>query len=397
MKKIEFPIKILMVLHSSGLTGPNKATVSLLKAMDKDKYKVDVACPRDGDLSKVLREAGIFRVPLEFGRNRDILTAIDLIRILKRNNYHVLHGHMGRVGPMICASGKMAGVPAIILTEHMNDSSHTWMREDKLRLRIHHLFHMLSNSILDRVIAVSECARISYIARQGMREDKVVTIYNSTRIMEDHRVLDDSARTSLREELRFGENTLVVGTVGRLIKEKGHEDVVMAGRRVLHKYPEARFLVVGDGPQRAYLEALARKEGLADKCIFLGFRRDMDDVMRAIDILVQPTHRECPESFGLVLIEAMARRKAVIASDIEPFREIIKDGENGLLFSEKDVTALADKLTILLEDRAIVRLLAERAFCVVKERFNPESAARKTEELYSDILRSKGYDLTEYA
>ena len=59
--------------------------------------------------------------------------------------------------------------------------------------------------------------------------------------------------------------------------------------------------------------------------------------------------------------------------------------------------ALADKLTILLEDRAIVRLLAERAFCVVKERFNPESAARKTEELYSDILRSKGYDLTEYA
>ncbi len=122
---------------------------------------------------------------------------------------------------------------------------------------------------------------------------------------------------------------------------------------------------------------------------FTGFRSDAASIMGSIDILVQPSWTESQESFGLVLIEAMAACKPVIATDIEPFFDIIEDGKSGFLFPEKDRKALAQKLLFLLNDRALMEKMGQRGYEIVKEKFDAGIIARKTEDVYKQVLGIK--------
>ena len=381
-------IKILMVMHSSSLTGPNKATVSLLEAIDRNSYEVDVASPAAGYLVGRLKNIGIRHIPLEFGRYSDLATLLRLIFILLKGRYHIIHGHMGRVAPMICIAGRIARVPAVIFTEHMNTGSHTWIGRDPFKLFLHRLFHGISNNCLDLVIAVSETARKNYILRQGIREEKTATIYNGISFGDKN----GPDRTALRERLgATDKDTMIIGMFGRLVREKGYADVMSAGEEILKHNDNVLFLAVGDGPERQDLERLAGRGNLAGKVVFMGFRTDATDIMEAVDILVQPSWTESAESFGLVLIEAMSLRKSVVASDIAPFIEIIEDGHSGLLFPEKNYRILAKKIKLLIDDRALMEKMGRRGYEIAKERFDIKIIARKTEDKYREVLLLKGY------
>jgi len=385
MPQIDFPIKILMVMHTSAVTGPNMATLSLLKAIDRSSYRIEVASPGAGDLVGCLKDIGIPHIPLEFGRYTDLITLLRLISILRKGKYHILHGHMGRVGPIICIAGKIARVPAIILTEHMSAKSHAWMGNNFIRLFFHRLFHFVSNNCLNMVIAVSEKARRNYVLRQGIREEKTAAIYNSIYLEEKK----DYGRITIRRELGLSESATVIGMFGRLIKEKGYSDVVLAAGEVLRHTRNVQFLVVGEGAERENLEALVKSKGLEKNVIFAGFRQDTSNIMESIDLLVQPSWTESNESFGLVLIEAMAAGKPVIASNIEPFFEVVEDGKSGLLFPEKNHKALAQKLLFLLNDRALMEKMGRCGYEVIKEKFDARIIARKTEDVYKQVLRIK--------
>ncbi len=385
MAKTALPIKVLMVMHNSTITGPNMATLSLLKAIDRSICRIDVASPAEGYFAEQLKGMGVTHIPLEFGRYEDIVTILRLIFILRRGGYDILHGHMGRVGPIICIAGKAARVKAIILTEHMSAGSHTWIGNDPFKLFVHRLFHVISNNFLDMVIAVSDKARKSYISRQGIRPEKTAVIYNSI-YLDKEKAVD---RAAIRARLGLSRDDVVIGTVGRLVREKGYGDVILAAGEILRYNRGVHFLIVGDGPEKENLEKLARAKNLDKKVTFTGFYTDIDDIMEAIDILVHPSWTESAESFGLVLIEAMARRKAVVTSDIEPFFEIIKDGRSGFLFPEKNYRALAEKINLLLGDRKLMEEMGRFGYEIVKEKFDARIIARKTEELYKKILAKK--------
>lgn len=374
-----------MVMHTSSLTGPNMATVSLLEAMDRDNYKIEVASPATGYLVERLKIAGIRHIPLKFGRYSDIVTLVRLIFILLKGRYDILHGHMGRVGPIICIAGRIARVPAVILTEHMSAGSHTWIG-NPVRLFIHRLFHTVSNNCLDLVIAVSEIARKNYVLRQGIKDEKTVTIYNGISI----RGKGGVDHTAMREKMGIiDKDTVIIGMFGRLVMEKGYGDVILSGEDILRHNSNVMFLVVGDGPGRQNLETAAGRGGLAGKVVFTGFRPDAGDIMEAIDILVQPSWTESAESFGLVLIEAMSCRKCVVASDIAPFLDIVEDGRSGLLFPEKNYGILAEKIKLLISDRGLREKMGQAGYEKVKEKFDIKIIARKTEDKYREVLSRK--------
>jgi glycosyltransferase involved in cell wall biosynthesis len=386
--RIDFPVRVLMVFHTSGLTGPNKATLSLLEGIDRAKFQIDAASPTRGEFVNRLKDIGVRHIPLIFGRKKDLFTVINLISILGKNRYHILHGHMGRVGPCICLAGKICAVPIIILTEHMSSAEHAWLKNKPLRRFFHHLGHHITNNCLDKVIAVSEDARKNYISRQGISQDKVVTIPNGICFSQDSH-LDDAKKKYLKKTFGFDENTIIIGMIGRLIKEKGYQDVIMAVPDILQCNPAVRFLVVGDGPERQNLENLTKELNLTEKIKFLGFRNDADILIQAFDILVQPSWRECHESFGLVLLEAMAQRIAVIASDISPLEEIVIHGQTGLLFEEKNPRDLGEKVISLLKDKDFAYQLSQKGYSVAKEKFNCQLVGQKTTGLYQEVLLSK--------
>ena len=285
-KASEAPIKVLMVAHTSAMTGPNTATISLLRMIDRDNFKIEVASPKEGYFVDRLKDIGISHIDLEFGSYRDIFTLFRLIFVLIKGRYNIVHGHMGRVGPIICVAGKMAQVPAIILTEHMSAGSHTWIKKNSLRLFFHSLSHAISNNCLDLVIAVSETARSNYVLRQGIGKEKTVVIYNGVCIGDKK----NSDRTAMRERLGVvDKNTVVIGMFGRLTMEKGYSDVILAAKEVVQRNKNVLFLVVGEGSERQNLERLVRSECMTNKVTFMGFQKDAADIMDAIDILVQPS------------------------------------------------------------------------------------------------------------
>ncbi len=155
----------------------------------------------------------------------------------------------------------------------------------------------------------------------------------------------------VRAEFGAGIDAPIVGTFAHLSPKKGYRELIQAAYLVLQTLPKAEFWCFGDGPLRPELEQTARDLGIADRFKLWGFRRDVPDLLRAIDVMCLPSHRE---PFGLVYVEAALAEKPVIACDAGGAPEIISHGETGLLIPPppENITPLADAIFTLLDNRA---------------------------------------------
>lgn len=393
MKKIGYPIKVLQVIHSAQLTGPQQHILTMLSDFDRKDFQVDVACPSRGFFVDKLKKMKITTIPIEFKPALDLKSLFQLYLLLRKRKYQIVHAHSGRSGTFCRIAGTLARVPVIVLTEHLATFGHAWIKSE-LRRKVHFLTHCISNRLVDKVIAVSEAARKSFIERQGIPPQKTVTIYNCLNI-ERFTKLMSAEGTDLKKEFNIKQKEKVVGLVGRLDWIKGHRYLVLAAKEVIKKMPETKFLIVGEGKIRNELEALIQEQKL-DKYFFLtGFQKDIPGIMNILDVLVLPSLEWGHESFGLVLIEAMSAGKPVIASDILGLPEVVVDGKNGFLVPQKDHHALAQKILLLLGNAQLSREMGQFAKNYVEEKFNSSKIVREIENLYRELLISKKYKIEQ--
>ncbi len=383
------PVKVLELIHNSGVTGPGRIVLGLAKYVNREEFVLDVLCPENGVLPNDLSKVNTRVIPLAWKRTRDISNFLRLRIRLRKEGYQVFHIHSGQLNAFAKIMALSLGIPAVIITEHMAVSDHKWIK-NKFKLFLHFLLHRLSDSLVDKIIAVSESARKSFIIRQKVSSGKVVTIYNGVDCAEDSFSQED--KNKIRLELGIPLESPVLAVIGRLSLEKGHKIFVLAAREIVRDYPRARFLLVGDGPQRLGLEKLIAEFGLKDKFIFTGFIEDIVPVLEITDIVVQPSF-EAGESFGLSVAEAMARSKPVIVSDIDCFKEIVQDGRDGLFFRAEDYLSLAEKCRILLNDQKLRGVLGSAAWQSIRDKFDIRFTAVKTGQLYNDLLKRKGFIL----
>ena len=257
--------------------------------------------------------------------------------ILAKDPVDVIHNHMYRaeiVGTRAALALQERGLrkPYIIATVH---SSRIRSPEDRATVRT-------LTPHMDRLVAVSRsiCRKLEWEGRTSIPID---LIYNGV----DLRRYDETeACCTLPTDYGFPEGTPLVGAVGRLEPEKGHQTLLEAWPLVLERVPAARLLIVGDGSRRDPLEAQAEALGLlgeacaGDACvgtrharpgakvIFTGLRDDVPAVTAALDVAVLPSYREAQ---GMVILEAMALRRPVVATNVGGIPEMIEDGETGLL------------------------------------------------------------------
>src|SRR5690606_19748488 len=161
----------------------------------------------------------------------------------------------------------------------------------------------------------------------------------------------------LLAKLRIPSDAPVVGHVSSLKPGKRPGDLIASAARFLRHVPDACFLICGDGPHRAALEDDVRARGLERAFRFAGAVdfRAMPDVLALCDVVVMPSERE---GASLVYLEAHAAERALVASDIPAAREVVRDGETGLLFPTGDVDALAERTLALLRDPDLRRRIA---------------------------------------
>ena len=234
---------------------------------------------------------------------------------------------------------------------------------------------------MDRLIAVSH-AIVRKIDEEGRVGAPVSLVYNGVDL---HRYDHQEPCCTLREEYGLSPDSQIVGCVARLEAEKGHRTLLEAWPAVLARVPEARLLVVGEGSLRDDLERQAAQLGIADRVVFAGRRDDIPAVTAALDVAVLPSYREAQ---GLVVLEAMALSRPIVASNVGGIPEMIEDGVSGLLVPPHDPAALADAIARLLLDHPLADTLARNGHDVVHERFSAELMVRTVEDIYDDGARA---------
>jgi glycosyltransferase involved in cell wall biosynthesis len=245
--------------------------------------------------------------------------------------------------------------------------------------------HRLLARRLDAVVAVSDYIRENILQTYRIESRKVRVIPYGL----GHEVVGTPERArSVREDFGIPNHGFLVGMVAQLTPDKRQDLLVRAARSVLERFPACRFLIVGGAVQPSYEEEIRRKisEGnLKGKVRLAGFRNDIPDVMRALDVLVLPSRAE---AFGLVLLEAMANGRPIVGSRSGAVPEIVRHGENGLLFAPDDPEALAGALMGLLASRETMERMGKAGERIFRTQYNRAREVDATECLYRTLLES---------
>jgi glycosyltransferase involved in cell wall biosynthesis len=380
---------VVTELMASGAGGGAQVHVqSLVERLDRDRFDVEVVTLSDGPAVRRIRATG---TPIHVVDYIDDDVALSrLVDLLQARPPDVLHNHMFRAEVLGTRAAELLpeidlAKPFVVSTIH---SSRIRSEEDRTLLR-------RLTPQMDLLIAVSR-AIVAKLIAEGRTPARIELIYNGVDLQ---RYEFTEACCTLPEEYGFAEGTPLVGVVARLEPEKGHPTLLEAWPAVLSEIPEARLLVIGEGSQRANLEAQAESLGLlgeqcsGDKCVgtrgarpgakvvFTGLRDDVPAVTAALDVAVLPSYREAQ---GLAILEAMALRRPVVATKVGGVPEMIESGRTGLLVPPRDAQALASAISRLLTDHPLADVLARAGHDFVHANFSIEQMVRAVSQIYEE-------------
>lgn len=265
------------------------------------------------------------------------------------------------------------------LVENREDQGFIWSETDYRLLRA-------TATIPDRIICVSEAVRRVVLEREGTPADRTVVIRNGIRLPAG--APSRGELDAARAELGFGPEHRIVGMVANLDHAvKGARYFVDAIPLIARRIPEARFLVLGEGREKAALGARARELGVGDRVVFAGFRSDVQRFYPIMDVSVLTS---LSEGLSITILESMSFGIPVVATAVGGNPELVRDGESGFLVPSKDVASFADAVVRVLGDRALAERLGRAGRTIVERDFALDTVARRYEQLYRDVLANRG-------
>ncbi|MGH9257334.1 MAG: glycosyltransferase [Vicinamibacterales bacterium] len=237
----------------------------------------------------------------------------------------------------------------------------------------------------ERVIAISEAVQ-HYMTGPalGLDAGKVSTIHYGIDATPFAAVRDDEV-AAIRREWGLADDALAIGFVGRLVEQKDIETLLSAFALCAERSAQARLIIVGFGPLDERLRQRARELNISDRVVWAGFREDIAAVMRAFDIFALTS---VYEGLGLVLLEAMAARRPVVATRVSAIPEVVVDGETGILVGPREPEALAAAFD-RLQDGVLRARFGEAGRRRVLRRFTLDRMCRATDELYATCVRPR--------
>ena len=363
------PLRLLMVIDSLDVGGAERHVVDLVLALQREGHAVTVACSVSGSLAESLEAARIPVHPLvgEIVKRRVSLPyALGLRKLLRGERFDLVHAHVYSSAASSALATVGAGTP-LVVTEH---TEALWQGTNG------RLFSFWMYRRVAHVIAVSDAIRRRLIERDGVPPAKITVVPNSVP------PVWGSRGDALPLPTGLGEGPLV-GVVARLQPEKGVTNFVTAAAHVAKEFPRARFLVVGDGPLREELFALAEDLGVRERFLFLGFRPDAQALIKLMDVVAVPS---VSEGTPLVVLEAMAAGVPVVASEVGGIPGQIRHGQEGILVPPADSRALGDALLDLLRDPERARRMGEAGRLRAGTEFGHENMVRRVEGIYRAAL-----------
>lgn len=356
--------RVLHAIAPSKLAGAETFLIRLLRRASLDQFVSRCVTSR----SRANHELLAANMPFDrlgIGGKANLLAMHRIAAAARRFQADVLHSHLSTAS-WWCGWLEMFGGPPSIGHVHGFTSARWHRRQSHL-------------------IACSAAVKQDLIEK-GIAAERITVMHYP---VDPDDMRPTRSRADVRGELGAAIDSPVVGTFAHLSPKKGHRELIQAAALVLNCLPHAQFWCFGEGQLRPELERTARELGIADRFKLFGFRRDVANLMPAIDVMCLPSHRE---PFGLVYVEAALAEKPVIACNAGGAPEIIAHGETGLLVPALNFplptphSALADAIFTLLDNRAAAAAMGRRAREAALDRFRWPDYLARLAELYTRVL-----------
>jgi glycosyltransferase involved in cell wall biosynthesis len=376
-------LKVLEMIDRPSLGGGQTILLTLARNLDRERFEVAVCAKSGGPLEEGVRKLGLSFYPAAFSKKPSPGFGRDIGRLLSSNGIDILHTHGGVAGLFGRMAARKAGTPVVVHTIH---GIHYLHYRNPVLKRIFIGLEREMSRTTSAVVCVSNADLAQARKHRLAPAERLRLVRNGVEIVDP---ASDPGRDLRFDELRLRLKfrSPVIGAIARLHRQKGVGNLIRAAGPILRERPEATIVVVGGGPLESRLRKEVAKRGLDRRVVLLGERTDALDLLSMFDIFVLPS---LWEGLPLVLIEAAALGKPIAATDIDGSREIIRDGETGLLVRPNDPAALAGAVLRLLGDVDLARRLGDRARRDIPPAFTVGRMVEETERLYLDLTAAKG-------
>lgn len=378
-------IKVMRIIARLNVGGPAVHVILLNAGLDKERFLsylvTGIVAEGERDVAHLAQERGVDPLIIpEFTReirlNNDFRTLLKLYKLMRRLKPDIVHTHTAKAGALGRIAAILNRVPIRIHTFH-GHIFHSYFGRVKTYffIMIEKILARFTNKII--VISQSQLSDVKDVYRIAPRNKCSIIPLG----LELEQFLKAKGYKNIKDTLQIDKDALLIGIVGRLVKVKNHRMFLDVAKRTREKSPDikVRFLIVGDGTLKKELEAYARKLGIEDLVIFTGWRADLVDIYKSLDIVCLTSLNE---GTPISLIEAMASGRPVVSTDVGGVKDIVVHGESGFLSPSGDGEAFTSHLLTLLRDREKRDQMGTFGRAYVSESFPKERLLKDIEDLY---------------
>ena len=386
-------IRILNIITRLDIGGSSDVAIAIAERFKNDDYECILMYGQtsdpDGSISKYIENKKITGVNIkslvrELNPVKDVVVFFKIYRYIKANKFDIVHTHSSKAGILGRWAAYFAGVKHII---HMPHGHVFYGYYGRFVSRMFVAAEKITALITDKIVAITPKGIKDHLDYKIAPEQKFVAVYPGVNVR-NYINLNASAAEK-KKELGIEEGSYIVGTVTRLEKVKNNAMLIKAFAIAAEKNPKAVLIVAGDGSEKEMLLKLAGELGVKERIKFLGFRKDIPELMNIFDVFALASLNE---GFGKVFIQAGALVKPVVATRVGGVESVVLDGRTGLLVEPGDYKAFGGRILEVMESRDLADTLGRNAKEWVAGtengflRFSEEAMLNKFENLYKEVL-----------
>lgn len=373
-------MKKYAILHTEASTGWGGQEMRILTeaaGMKQRGHSVSIACQPGAMIAEHADDFGIGVFVMRMNGPFDISSMHRLSSLLRAQKFDIINTHSSKDSWCAGIAAKICLDIKTIRTRHLS-----------IPIRNTYDTRFLYRTIPDAVVTTGEIIRTHIIDQVGISPDKVVSI--PTGIDIERFDPDRTTGRKVRAEFAIPENSFLAGTIGMMRGMKGHIYFLRAAIKIADKYPNARFLIVGDAiseeDRRGKEELIEEmdRSGLGKRVILTGYRSDIAEILAALDVFVLASTKH--EGLPQVITQAMAMKRPVVATNVGGIPEQVIEGKTGYMVEPRNPDQLADAMVRLLSDRDGARRIGENGRRHVQEKFTIDVMLDATERLYERLL-----------
>lgn len=364
---MEKKYKIIYIIDTLTVGGAQRFLINMIKGLDREQFEPKVVTIMiKGELAKEILDLGVEVIHLQKKGKIGWSLIWQLKDFFKKEQPEIVHTNLFGSDTIGRIAAILARVPVIVSTEHNTNFDQGFIKC---------LVKKIISLFTAKIIAASEAIRDFSVKNDGINLKKFIVINYGI----------DLNEYPFRGSRIINGNKIIAGVAARLEEQKGHIYLIKALPQIVREYPGFKLQLIGGGSLLESLKKEVAALGLNGTVEFLGDRQDVPELFQNLDIFILPS---VWEGLGIAILEAQAIGVPVLASNVGGIKEIVKDGETGLLFEPKDSEAIFKSIERLVSNQDLAAKIVEQANKQVRANFDYKIMVKNYTDLYLTLIKN---------